>query len=181
MSNGAQRVFWVVAVTLLLITRLPNAAQYLSIDNVNLALALDDFDPLNHQPQPPGYPFFVGFSRLVNLVLNDAGRTFLFISILVSGLCLPLTVALGRSMGLSRAAYAAALLLLVNPVFWQTGLDGPLRPFLALFSLVIAFCSWRAWNGERIFVLWGAVALGIGSGFRPDLLAYLGPLWLLSA
>src|SRR5689334_4601317 len=110
MSNAAQRVFWVIAIALLLLTRIPNAARYFSIDNVNLALALENFDPLNHQPQPPGYPFFVAFSRVVNFFVRDATRTFLFISILVTGLCLPLTVALGGRLFMRRAGYAAALL-----------------------------------------------------------------------
>jgi hypothetical protein len=43
-----QRVFWVIVFALLLLTRIPNAARYLSIDNINLALALEKFDPLNH-------------------------------------------------------------------------------------------------------------------------------------
>src|SRR6185436_1340905 len=103
MSNTARRVFWIIALALLLVTRIPNAARYFSIDNVNLALALDNFDPLNHQPQPPGYPFFVAFSRAVNFFIRDAARTFLLISILVTGLCLPLTVVLGGRIFMRRA------------------------------------------------------------------------------
>jgi 4-amino-4-deoxy-L-arabinose transferase-like glycosyltransferase len=71
--------------------------------------------------------------------------------------------------------------MLVNPVFWQAALLGPLRGFLALFSLLTAYCAWRAWNGETRWVFWGACALGIGGGFRPDLLPVLFPLWLISA
>jgi hypothetical protein len=75
-------------------------------------------------------------------------------------------------------------LLLVNPVFWFGAIDpngGPLRPFLALFSLLTAYCCWRCWNGEKRYALWGAVALGVGSGFRPDLLAFLAPMWVVSS
>jgi hypothetical protein len=79
------------------------------------------------------------------------------------------------------AGGAAAFLLLVNPVFWQSNLDGPLRPNLALFSLLTAYCCWRCWNGEKHFVYLGAIALGIGSGFRPDLIAFLLPLWVISS
>ena len=175
------KVYWIVIVALLLLTRLFFTAQFLSIDNVNLAFALEYFDPLNNQPQLPGYPFFVIFARLVNFFLGSVEYTFRFTSLLVSGLCLPLTVALGTRLFSVWTARAAALLLLVNPVFWQTGADSPLRPFLALFSLLVAYCAWRCWNGERRFVYWGAVALGIGSGFRPELLPYLFPLWVISA
>jgi hypothetical protein len=175
------RFFWIVTFGLLLLTRVPAAAQYLSIDNVNLALSLETFDPRIHQPQPPGYPFFVGSARVFNFFLRDAERTFLFMSILVSALCLPVASALGSRMFSPWAGRAAALLLLVNPVFWHSGLDGPLRPHLALFALLTAYCAWRCWNGEKEFALWGAAALAVGSGFRPDLAAYMLPLWLLSS
>lgn len=166
---------------LLLLTRLPAPAQYLSIDNVNLALALEKFDPRSHQPQPPGYPFFVGFSRLVNIFFDDAEKTFHAVSLLTAAACLPAAAALGRRMFDAWCGHAAALLLLLNPVFWYSGLEGPLRPFLALFSLLTAYCALRAWSGEQRYVVWGALAVGVGSGFRPDLLAFLLPLWLVSA
>lgn len=174
------RAFWILAFGLLLLTRGPAMASYLSIDNVNLAFSLDNFDPRIHQPQPPGYPFFVGFAKVVNLVLRDAERTFIAISLLASALCLPAAFALGARMFSPWAGAAGAILLLVNPVFWFSGIEGPLRPFLALFSLLTAYCCWRCWNGEKRFAMWGALALGVGSGFRPDLLAFLLPVWLVS-
>src|SRR5215470_6090456 len=92
------RLFWILVIALLLLTRVPAMADYLSIDNVNLAFSLEKFDPRVHQPQPPGYPFFVGFGKIVNLFFHDAERTFVVISILISGLCLPAAYLLGRRM-----------------------------------------------------------------------------------
>jgi hypothetical protein len=175
------KVFWIAVLALLLLSRIPVMASYLSIDNVNLALSLEKFDPRIHQPQPPGYPFFVLLGRIVNFFVRNEERTFVVISLLVSGLCLPAAFALGKRMFSRWAGAAAVLLLLVNPVFWHSNLDGPLRPHLALFSLLTAYCCWRCWNGEKQFAIWAAVALGIGSGFRPDLVAFLFPLWLISS
>src|SRR6185295_1829165 len=155
--------------------------RFLSVDNVNLAFALEWFDPLNHQPQPPGYPLFVLFSRGVNFVLRSVEHTFLFISVLSTGLSLLVIGALGKRMFSEWSGKAAVLLLLVNPVFWQTGATSPLRPFLALFSLLTAYCAWRCWHGETRYALWGAACVGVGSGFRPELLPYLFPLWFVSA
>src|SRR6186997_404516 len=112
------RFFWIVVFALLLLTRIPALANYLSIDNVNLAFALERFDPRVHQPQPPGYPFFVFTARILNFVSRDAGRTFAAISVMVCAVCLPLAFILGRRLFSAAAGYAAALLLLVNPVFW---------------------------------------------------------------
>jgi hypothetical protein len=174
------KVFWAVMLALLLLTRLPLMASYLSVDNVNLAYSLEKFDPRIHQPQPPGYPFFVAFGKIVNVMFRDPERTFVAISILVSALCLPVVFLLTRRMFTPWAGAAATFLLLLNPVFWFSGVEGPLRPNLALFSLLTAYCCWRCWNGEKQFAMWGALALGVGSGFRPELIAFLLPLWLIS-
>ena len=174
------KVFWIVVFALLLLTRIPAMANYMSVDNVNLAFSLDKFDPRIHQPQPPGYPFFVGFARIVNFVLRDPERSFIAISLLVSAGSLLTAFSLGRRMFSPWAGAAGAFLLLVNPVFWHSSLDGPLRPNLALFSLLTAYCGWRCWNGEKQFAMWGAAALGIGSGFRPDLIVFVFPVWLIS-
>src|SRR5215472_16590368 len=92
------RFFWIFVFALLLLTRTPAMASYLSIDNVNLAFSLEKFDPRVHQPQPPGYPFFVLFGRIINIIFRDAVRTFAAISLVVSALCLPLADLLGKRM-----------------------------------------------------------------------------------
>src|SRR5439155_27217712 len=180
-ERQAYTTFAILILALLLLTRLPVMAEYFTIDNVNLAFSLEKFDPRIHQPQPPGYPFFVFFARIVNVIFRDAGRTFVAISLLVSAVSLAAAFALAERMSSRWAGAAAAFLLLVNPVFWHASLDGPLRPNLALFSLLTAYCCWRCWNGEKRFAYWGAAALGLGSGFRPDLIAFLSPLWFVTS
>jgi 4-amino-4-deoxy-L-arabinose transferase-like glycosyltransferase len=180
-SRRDSAIFWIVVVALFLITRIPAFSQHLTIDNVNLAFSLEEFDPRSHQPQPPGYPLFVFFARIVNVFFHSAEWTFIFVSFVACGLSLLLTFALGSRLFETWVGRAAVLLLLTSPPFWYASIDGPLRPFLALFSLLVAFCCWRCWNGERAYMFWGALALGVGSGFRPELGAYLFPLWLLSA
>src|SRR5437762_4331721 len=90
--------FWIAVFALLLLTRIPAMANYLSIDNVNLALALEKFDPRVHQPQPPGYPFFVVSGRVFNFFFRDAERTFAAMSIIVCALCLPAAFLLAKRM-----------------------------------------------------------------------------------
>jgi 4-amino-4-deoxy-L-arabinose transferase-like glycosyltransferase len=175
------RKYWLVVCALLLLTQVVAAAEFLTVDNVNLAFALEWFDPLNHQPQPPGYPLFVLFARVAKFFIGSVEQTFLFITLLAAGLCLPVMAALGRRMFSDWSGKAAVLLLLVNPVFWQSGATSPLRPFLALFSLLTAYCAWRCWHGEARYALWGAVSVGIGAGFRPELLPFLFPIWFVSA
>src|SRR2546430_10227561 len=112
--------FAIPILALLLLTRIPAMASHFTIDNVNLAFSLEKFDPRIHQPQPPGYPFFVFFGRIVNVIFRDAERTFAAISILVSALCLPLIFVLTKKMFSRWAAVAAVFLLLVHSLLWHS-------------------------------------------------------------
>src|SRR5262249_47538344 len=109
----------ILILALLLLTRLPAMAEYFTIDNINLAFSLEKFDPRVHQPQPPGYPFFVFFARIVNVIFRNAERTFIAVSLVVSAVACCVAFALAGRMFSRWAGAAAAFLLLVNPVFWQ--------------------------------------------------------------
>src|SRR5688572_22669284 len=172
---------WLIVLTAVLLTRFSWAPSLFWTDNVNLAFALESFDPRFHQPQPPGYPLFVGFSRLIHVFSPSAEVTFWIISVLVTIASASALYSLATRMFCRWIGVAAAILFLLNPILWFTRLRSPLRPWLAFFSLSVAYCAWRCWKGERRFVLWGALVLGIGTGFRADLLAYLFPLWAATA
>jgi hypothetical protein len=172
---------WVLIWTAVLLSRFYWSPLYLSTDTVNLAYALESFNPKLHQPQPPGYPLFVAIARLIYWFVSSPEVTFWIISILVTIASAAILYRLADRMISRWAAMAVVILFLLNPVLWFSRLRSPLRPWLALFSALIAYCAWRCWNGERRFVWWGALALGLGTGFRLDLLAYLFPLWAVSA
>jgi 4-amino-4-deoxy-L-arabinose transferase-like glycosyltransferase len=172
---------WVLILTTVFLSRFAWSPAYLSTDTVNLAYALESFDPTSHQPQPPGYPLFVILARAVDWFLSRPEISFWIISIAATVAAAAVLYLLADRMMSRWAAVAVVILFLLNPILWFSRLRSPLRPWLALFSSLVAYCAWRCWNGERRFVWWGALALGIGAGFRPDLLAYLFPLWAVSA
>src|SRR5204863_452911 len=37
------------------------------------------------------------------------------------------------------------------------------------------------WHGEARYALWGAACVGVGAGFRPELLPFLFPIWFVSS
>ena len=130
------------------LTRLPIfPPQLYSFDSVNLALALEHFDPTLHQPQPPGYPLFVLEARLLDVPFGSAERTFAALGLLVSGLAVGMLYLLGKELFSPWAGMVAAALLFVNPTFWFSSLTSPLRPHLALVSIVMAYFCWRAKRG----------------------------------
>ena len=167
-----------IALALVLLTRLPLMPSYLySFDSANLAFALDDFDPSRNQPQPPGYPLFVVEARMLDWLLGSPERTFAALGILISGLSLGMLFLLGKRMFSTGIGLIAAGLLLVNPPFWFAGLTSALRLHLALVSILVAYCCWRAWSGEPRYFLVASIVFGLGGGFRPELALVLLPLW----
>ncbi len=177
---NSRQIAVVCGVSLLLVaaTRLPlMPSQLYSFDSVNLALALKKFDPNLNQPQPPGYPYFVGEARLLHKVLGTPERTFTALKILISGLSIAFLYFLGRRMISARAGLFAAALLLMNPIMWYAGLTSSLRLHLAFFSILTAYCCWRAWEGNAKYFYAASVVLGVGGGFRPELCLMLLPLW----
>ena len=174
------RALWLAAITAaLLLTRWPLAPRYLTtFDSVNFALALEKFDPLYHQPQPPGYPLFVALSKMLHWVFPRAEDALLLAGVVGGALAVWLLWWLGDAMLGAPAGAIAALLLLVSPPFWRGGLIAPVRIFLATSSVAVALAAWRAWQGEepRRWFWTAAILLGLGAGFRPELLLLLRPL-----
>jgi hypothetical protein len=151
-------------------------------DSVNFAQAVDHYDPRHLVPQPPGYPLFVLQSKLLHAIFGSIERAFLIGVILGTAIALFALIRLTYEMtGSRRASVAAALLLAINPVFLFTGFTSPIRIYLAAVALAVALTCWRAWNGDRRSAWIGAIVLGIGSGYRPELLLLLFPLWAVCA
>ena len=145
-----------------------------------MALALQDFDPARHQPQPPGYPLFVAEARIFQQVFRTPERTFEAIKIVICSLSVALLFLLGKRMFSVQAGAIAAILLFVNPVFWYSSITSPLRPHLALVSILVAYFCWRTVTGDSRYFYAASIALGLGGGFRPELSVLLLPLWLMA-
>lgn len=171
-----------IPLLLILITRLPLMPKHLyDFDSVNLALAIREFDPVYHQPQPPGYPFFVAESRLAMQFLRTPEEVFHVLAILAGAVALGSLYLLGRKMFSAGVGLAAALLLFFNPVFWYTGLTSALRLHAAVISILAAFFCWRALSGRKAYFYAASLVLGLGGGFRPEATLTLLPLWVWCA
>ena len=164
------------------LTRLPFFPPRLcSFDTVNLALALEHFDPTLDQPQPPGYPLFVLEAHLLNALFGSAERTFAVLGLLISGLAIGMLYLVGKELFSPWAGMVAAALLFVNPPFWFSSLTSPLGPHLALVSAAVAYFCWGAKRGERRPLYAASLALGVGGGAQPELFLLLLPLWIWAA
>ena len=147
-ARAAPLLLLVLVSGLVAVTRIPLAPQYLfSFDCVNLALVLENFDPRLHQPQPPGYPLFVAQARVLNWFFRSPEQTFVACGLL-AGVAAPLLLFfLGARLYSRWAGVAAALLLVLNPVFWRSTLTSPLRPYLTVVTVLVAYLCHRAAAG----------------------------------
>lgn len=162
----------------LIVSRVTLAPKHLFyFDSINFALALQEFNPALHQPQPPGYPLFVAVTKVVHHLTSSDRDTFLVTGILASAAALGAVWLLAYELFGARAADLSGLLLLVHPPFWLACLTNQVRIFLALGAAVLMVAAWRSVSEEgcRWFVA-SAFLLGAASGFRPEMLLFGLPL-----
>lgn len=170
----------VVLAGVLVLSRALLAPEFLYFfDSVNFALALDDFNPALHQPQPPGYPLFVLLAKVVFGFVRNPQQALVISGILASATTMALVWRLGRDMFGARAGFFATLLLLAHPTFWFGGLTNQVRVFLALAGAAVLLAAWRPVREQSPWCFYATAAcIGVMSGFRPDVLFFATPLLL---
>ena len=172
-----------VVVLLLLVlvvaTRLPLAGKFLyEWDSANFALALERYDILLHQPQPPGYILFVGVGKVFNQIFPDANTTLVFMSIMFSILTVILVYFLGKELFSKKIAIISSILLIFSPIFWFYGEIATIYPSESFLAILIAYTSYQAFKGRNSFLYISSLVLGLAGGFRQDLIPFMFPLWM---
>ncbi|HEX9944762.1 MAG TPA: hypothetical protein VGG03_22360 [Thermoanaerobaculia bacterium] len=162
------------------------------LDEVLFARAVERFDPLSHQPHPPGYPLLVGLGKLFNLVFRDPFTSLVVLSFVSSLIGYAALVAAFRRIaedgeGAERTAVLGALLFHLSPVMLvQAPLpmsDSPALMFLSLALWAAAVLTsppapLLKERGERVALS----ALGLGAaasatiGCRPQLALAVLPM-----
>ncbi|MHB9111735.1 MAG: glycosyltransferase family 39 protein [Thermoleophilia bacterium] len=174
---------WLITATLFVVTlisRIPFRTTMLyAWDSVLYTRAIEQFDVRLHQPQPPGHIFYVGLVRLVNSVAGDPNAAMVWISILAAAVAVAILYFLGRIMFGRDIGLVAALLLATSLSFWLQSEVAYPYTLLGCLSVIVAAMIYPAWTGSKAWALPSALALGIASGFRQDLLPFLLPLLVL--
>lgn len=121
------------------------------VDNVNFALALDEFNPAKHQPQPPGDPMYVALTRWMRPFVPTVELLFPLSGVLGSAAAMAALWWVGETMFGTRAGAVAALLLGLNPIFWLAGVGNYVRVYLALGAVVVAGFAWKSLDGSAAY------------------------------
>jgi hypothetical protein len=152
-------------------------------DAANFALSLEYFQPTGHQPQPPGYPLYVGLIRVIHLLVDDVPLTFLIAGLIGATAAILMLWILGERMFGRQAGVYAALLFMTNPILWQTGMSDQVRIYIAVISIGVALAAWPLFErsgGTRRFAA-ASLLLGVLAGFRPEMLVSMAPLLVIAA
>ncbi|MBV9170477.1 MAG: glycosyltransferase family 39 protein, partial [Chloroflexi bacterium] len=181
--DHAERFFRIglaVLVGATLVTRVPFMTRTLyAFDSANYALAVRDFyNVAFHQPHPPGYPLYVFFARLINVVVQDANRALVLEGVLWSAIGVAFAMLLGRAMFGRALGLLAGVLLTFTVGFW--GYGEVAYPYVALAgeSALLAFLAHSIISGRRRLALVLGVAWAICAGVRWDAAVFCVPLCL---
>ncbi len=182
-SRNGQRLFWILTGALVVGTvasRLPFMTRALyAFDSANYALAVRDFyNVAFHQPHPPGYPLYVFFARVIDLVIADANRSLILEGISWSALAVLCTTLLARQWFGRTAGLLAGLLLAATVGFW--GYGEVAYPYVALAgeTATLALLAQATLAGNQGRVVWLGVAWAIALGTRWDAAVFCAPLYL---
>lgn len=161
------------------------ATRSLSLDDFDsgsFVLALDRFDPVLQQPQPPGFPVYVALGRLVHAVVPDPVAALTLLSAIGGAAAVGLVAVLGWMLThRADVGLAAGVIFALSPIQWLTaGKALSDVPGLAL-SLAALAVLWAARTRPR-WLIPGAALLGLSLGTRlqanlPGLLLLAWLLW----
>ena len=176
------RLGWLLSIGFLAVTlasRIPFRSEMLfAWDSANFAFALDEYNVAFHQPQPPGYPLYVASAKLLYGIGLDANLSYVLLSLVASSLAVWFLFLLGWRLYGPQTAIVSALLLASSSVFWTHGAVAYPYAFLAFFSSLVLLLLTETKLGQRNLIVPAAFVIGLGAGFRPDLLLFLLPVWL---
>ena len=151
-------------------------------DEVLFVKGIERFDPLHHQPHPPGYPLLIGLGKLLNLLLHDPFVSLVTLSVISSLLgYLALVDAFRRIGGSERVAVAGAALFHLSPAML---LYGPLPlsdpPALMFLSLALAAAARLRESASVLPALALGAAASAAVGCRPQLTVAVLPMLVVA-
>jgi 4-amino-4-deoxy-L-arabinose transferase-like glycosyltransferase len=177
-TRNMELLFLMLAVVL---TRIAFRSRVLyDLDSINFALGMRHFDPTVHQPHPPGYFLYICLARIANTIFRNDNNAMVAISVAASCGAVAMIYLLARRWFGRKTALFAGLIFLFSPLAWFHGTVALTYIVEAFLSALLGFLCWRAYCGERRFVLTAALVAGIGAGIRPSSLLFLSPLFLFS-
>ncbi|WP_018130617.1 ArnT family glycosyltransferase [Effusibacillus pohliae] len=161
-----------VAVRLLFIASYPTGW-----DDVDFALALNQYDLSRMQPHFPGYPVYILLGHLFDLRPDNPFFALSLLSAVAGGFTIIPLWLLFHRMGPAPVARLAVWLYSLAPLPLVMSIQPMSDSLGAFFAAWVAYCAWRAADGMGCQLVAAGVALGLLLGVRVSYLP-LAALWL---
>lgn len=169
--TGAQRLLLLVTTVVIGLTRfLAVASTFWDWDEAQFALAVRDYDVVQHQPHPPGFPLYIGLAKLVAEVAPSEFRALQSVTVAAAIALFPLLFWLGREARFPfHIAFLGSVLTVFLPSVWIFG--GAAFSDVPGLALSVAACALllRGCRGAHAYLA-GAVVLGLAASIRPQAL-----------
>ncbi len=138
-------------------------------DAYSFALALERFDLALQQPQPPGFPIYVGLAHCLYTLTADPLAALTWVSALSGAAALLLVYKIGRQFDPARpfTGVAAALWLGLTPLAWLTA-EKALSDAAGLAGMLLPLWLWARWQRSGRGLAFAALTSGLALGIRPQ-------------
>lgn len=158
-------------------TRWPFRARLLyHLDEIQFALAIDDYDVTVHQPHPPGYFIYVMLGRGVNLFVRDPHVSLQIISITATAAATYFVWRLTDKMFGRLVGTAAAILYFFSPLILFEGEVGLSYIAGGAVTVWFAYECWEVMHDERRPSWRAGLLLAVAGGIRQNLLLFMFPM-----
>lgn len=160
-----EKIFLLILITSLLL-RLAYLSPWLEDwDSIQFALAIKDFDLVNHQPHPPGYILYIFLGRIINFFLQNNTLSLTFISAVLGSLSSIPFYFLAKEVSNRKTAILTTTLFLVTPIHWVLS-EVALTNIPGMFFATLTACLLYKAKGSKNCLLLASFLAGITLGVR---------------
>jgi hypothetical protein len=145
-------------------------------DAVQMALGAEDFDPVRHQPHPPGYTLWVGLLKLLHAVEPDLNTAQILLAQAFTAGAAVFVFLLGRRLAGPLTGACAALFLLAAPCVLQGALTPTTYPVDLFTSALVGWFAVCLYEGEDRLAPWAVAATALCAGVRLSGAVFMLPL-----
>ena len=173
---------WLIVIGLFLLTlctRWPLRGMSLEeMDSALYALALQEFNLFKHQPQPPGYLFYIWAARFAQQWVHDPVQALATVQTVSGALSVPLFYGLLRLCMAPVWALSSTLLLVFSAQVWFQHVRPLEDAFAFLWMLGVVYLLVRSLYRDGRWWIGGVVLTGLSMGAKQVLPSFLVGLLL---
>lgn len=134
-------------------------------DSVQFVLAIENYSISDHQPHPPGYPVYIFFGRVVNILMKDPLKSLVLLSVFFGSLSIAMTYILTEKFFGRNVAALSSIILSLTPAHMLYS-EVAMSDIMSLFFIVtIIYLLYMGIESQKYLYI-GSFVLGVIIGVR---------------